>query len=143
MKSVLSISVCSIILLLSTTGLAQTGSIDTKTECTTKSTNASGKRHSCKTQPSCVTAPAGFFVDENKVSLRKIKSNGSEHDCWVKYAGEVNILQYIQGNTTVVNKPNQVCVQGDARSPKGHSSGRGWVGCHLTGAFDAIPNYPR
>lgn len=101
-------------------------------ECTTRATEWDGRRHGCASKVSVLKAPSGFVFAEKKFTANKTSKNGSEHSC--KYSFE-KYVEVIEG--TGIMQPTEIKVRGKARSPKGSSSGRGWVNCTFTAPLTA------
>ena len=101
-------------------------------ECTTDGTSTTGARHSCDSQTSRITAPDGYVLSEKTLKGGVVKSNGSENECRVGWADYVDVIPG-------VTQPRTITLQAHARSPKGHSSGRGWATCKYTVEMVKLP----
>ena len=96
-------------------------------QCTTDSTGLNGVRHDCDSAPTVITAPAGFvFIKDGPKGLSggKTSGNGSEHECRYEWS---DLVEVVPG--TGITQPRTFSLRAHARSPHGHSSGRGWVAC--------------
>lgn len=93
-------------------------------ECTTDATGLDGVRHDCDSQPTIVTAPAGYVFIQNAVSGGETSGNGDEHACRTSWSEYVEVVQ-----GTGITQPRTFSLQSHARSPSGHASGRGWSVC--------------
>lgn len=101
-------------------------------ECTTEGTDASGARHSCYSQVSPLTVPEGYVLAEKSLKGGFTGQNGSENDCRIGWADYVDVIPG-------VTQPRTITLQAYARSPKGHSSGRGWTKCKYTVEMVKLP----
>jgi len=90
-------------------------------ECTTKSTEPSGKRNSCRSEWSILRAPDGHVFVKDDLEIHWEGKNGSENEAFVEWDDEVEIIK-----GTGIEMPQTLRVAVRARSPKGHASGRGW-----------------
>lgn len=94
-------------------------------QCKTEGTEASGVRHACDSQVNLITDPNGYVFAEKSLKGGLIEKNGSEYNCRVGWADYVDVVPGI-------TQPRTITLQAHARSPKGHSSGRGWATCKYT-----------
>lgn len=98
-------------------------------ECTTKATEPDGTRHSCTSeQPDILESPDGWVIDDRSHE-DYIDKNGSEND--VKLSFENYIRPF--PNIPEIEFPTKVTLSVSARSPGGHSSGRGWTKATIKG----------
>jgi hypothetical protein len=96
-------------------------------ECTTDATGGDGVRHDCDSQPSTLTAPAGFVFIQNGLTGGETSGNGDEHEC---RNGWSNFVEVLPGSG--ITQPRTFSLRAHARSPSGHWSGRGWSVCTYT-----------
>lgn len=109
-------------------GFAQAQDVQTiAAQCTTDGTGADGVRHGCTSKTTELKAPEGFVFVERSLQGGKDSANGSEHSCHLDWSEYVEVVP-----GTGIEQPRIVTLYGKARSPKGHASGRGWVGCTYT-----------
>lgn len=111
-----------------------------KAECTTKATEPNGTRHSCTSQADLLNAPDGCVfndreletedTDNDGIGWKWIGKNGSENDVYFKFSNPIEIIP-----GTGLTYPKTVEFWVHARSPKGHSSGRGWSRAIAGGQF--------
>jgi hypothetical protein len=99
-------------------------------ECTTKATELDGTRHSDKSEWSEVKAPDNHVINKEKVTVDWIGRNGSENDVDIKYEDWEEIVA-----DTGLEYPRKLLARCEARSPRGHASGRGWSKVRISGDF--------
>ncbi|WP_419655549.1 hypothetical protein [Desulfosarcina variabilis] len=96
-------------------------------ECTTKETGIDGVRHGCDSAITRITAADGHVFAEKTLKGGETSGSGSEHDCRLGWDDYVEVIP-----NTEIKQPRTITLQAHARSPKGHSSGRGWAKCKYT-----------
>lgn len=119
--------------LLPTAASAQPAGLQPTTvtaQCTTDATGWDGRRKSCDSEWQSFTAPAGYVLAEKTLKGGVISGNGSATDCHVVFRDNIDVIPGVP-------QPRTIALRGHARSPKGHSSGRGWVVCRYT--IDMVP----
>lgn len=104
--------------------VGNTAAQDVTTQCTTGGTGWDGRRKACDSQPTTIRAPEGYVFVVNKHTVRVTSANGSENDCRFSFDDPVEVVP-----GTGITQPRSFTAVAHARSPKGHSSGRGWTTC--------------
>ena len=103
---------------------------DIWSEITSDATEASGARHSAWSGWDKNTAPADHVINNNTVRVEWHGQNGSENSYDLVYEDSIEIVP-IPG----LKLPSTVKVRTYARSPKGHTSGRGWSKIKVVGDY--------
>lgn len=93
-------------------------------ECTTKETGSDAVRHSCYSEWTKLTAPAGYVINKENSAVRMVDGSGSEYECHQIFDGDVEVIV-----GTDLYQPTITQIRAKARSPKGRLSGRGWAKC--------------
>ncbi len=99
-------------------------------ECTTDGTNYKGERKSCDTAHSTFTVPDGYVINEKLLKWSIYNAAGSERDCHYELSNYVEVIP-----DSGLVQPRTLTYWSHARSPRGHDSGRGWIGCNFSGVY--------
>lgn len=91
-------------------------------ECTTSPTDTSGERDDCDSDVSEVNCPDGWVLDD-KVYKEHLEKNGTNNRVYLNFHNYVRPFP----DVPQIEYPTRVTLSVHARSPGGHSSGRGWT----------------
>ncbi|MGG0774725.1 hypothetical protein ABE060_05465 [Bacillus rugosus] len=92
-------------------------------ECTTRATEPDGTRHDCDSaQPSIIEAPDGWVYDHQHYE-EHISKNGTNNWVFLKFENFIRPFP----DVPQIEYPTKITLSVHARSPGGHSTGRGWT----------------
>jgi len=103
-------------------------------EVETEATSGTGERDSKDSEWSSLTAPEGFVINKDKVTVEVLVERGSEHDYNMEFA---DLVEFVHG--TGVELPRTIKLKTHARSEKKHFGGGGAMSVKAKGNFIKIP----